>query len=229
MNRRLLAACAALCLAATTAPPAAFSAAPDTWDNLVKVKSKRLDAVYLLPDADFKPYTKVWLEPPEVAFQKNWLRDYNSSATGLAGRISNKEAEEALVKVRDGFQKVFTKAYTDAGYQIVDGPGPDVIKLRTAVINLKVNAPERNYAGRSRSYAPEAGGATLVLEARDSDTGAILGRAVDSRLAGDMGAFIRNSVTNQADFEQLFRTWAKASVNGLNVLKSGSEPQLAKK
>src|SRR5882757_4630346 len=77
---------AALAISAPTSLHAAK--APPTWDNLVQVKSKRADAVYLLPGADFKPYTKIMLDQTEVAFRKNWLRDYNSSTTSLGSRIS---------------------------------------------------------------------------------------------------------------------------------------------
>ena len=105
---------------------------------------------------------------------------------------------------------------------MVTAPGPDVLRIRTAVIDLHVNAPDIMTAGRSRSYAPEAGSATLVLEALDSQTGAAMGRAVDGRLAGDMGSMMmsRSAVSNKADFEAVFKTWAKAAVKGMNVLKS---------
>ena len=44
-----------------------------------------------------------------------------------------------------------------------------------------------------------------MVEARDSSTGALLGRALDCRLAGDAAPYLRNSVTNKADFKSLFR------------------------
>jgi hypothetical protein len=163
----------------------------------------------------------VIIDTPEAAFQKNWLRDYNSSSRSLSRKLSDADAQKGLEQVKTGFGTILAKAYTDGGYQVVTQPGPDVLRLRTGVVNIRVNAPDVQTAGRSRSYAPEAGQATLVLEARDSETNALLGRAVDSRLVGDTGAWIRNAVTNRGDFEQLFKTWAKASVNGLNVLKAG--------
>jgi len=212
---------AALALSAPTSLHAAK--APPTWDNLVQVKSKRADAVYLLPGADFKPYTKIMLDPTEVAFRKNWLRDYNSSTT-LGSRISDAEAQEMMKKVQTGFEEIFIKAYQDAGYQVVTSPGPDVLRLRTAVINLDVAAPERMTAGRSRTYSREAGQATLVLEARDSVTGAVLGRAVDAQTTGDTGALIRNKVTNTADFQRLFKSWATGSIKGFNTLKEQPPP-----
>src|SRR5436190_362149 len=75
---------------------------------------------------------------------------------------------------------IFTKAFNEGGYPVVAAPGPDVLRVRVAVMNITVTAPEAQTAGRSRSYAEEAGYATLVVEVRDSVTGAILGRAVDN-------------------------------------------------
>ena len=227
MRRGLVAFCAVLTLAGAAAPAVRAADIPETWDHLVKVKSKAMRAVYLLPGADFRPYTKVMLDEPEAAFRKNWLRDYNrTTSKGLARQLSEKDAEAALGKVSASLKAIFAKAYTEAGYQVVTAPGTDVIRIRTAVIDLHVNAPDVMAAGRSRSYSPEAGSATLVLEARDSETGAILGRAVDGKLAGDMGGMMmsRSSVSNRADFEAVFKGWAKASVKGLNTLKSTSPP-----
>lgn len=222
MPRRLTAIAAALGLTLAATPPAFGAAPPPSWDGLAKVSSKKLDAVYLLPGADFRAYSKVQLDPTEVAFRKDWLRDYNDQTMELSQRISDKEAQQMLAKVRTGFEGIFKDAYAKAGYQVVDAPGPDVLRVRTAVVNLTVNAPDRPTAGRSRNFAREAGEATLVLEARDSTSGALLGRAVDRQLAGDTAPYIRNSVTNRSDFERLFKTWANASVNGLAELKARS-------
>jgi len=52
-------------------------------------------------------------------------------------------------------------------------------------------------------------------------TGALLGRAVDQRILGDSGpATWRTSVSNRADFRDVVKTWASASVRGLAELKS---------
>jgi hypothetical protein len=222
IQKSLSAACAVLLLAAATPGVPAAAAAPATWDNLVQVNSKRFKLVYLLPGADFRPYKKVMLDPPETAFEKNFIRDYNSSGRGVSRRISDAEAQKALADVQAGFAKILSKAYADAGYPVVSQPGPDVLRLRTAVINLYVNAPERPTAGRSRTYAPEAGRATVVIEARDSVTNALLGRAIDGKVIGDMGGMMqyRSSVGNRADFERQFKTWATDSIKGLEALKA---------
>jgi hypothetical protein len=190
-----------------------------SWDGLIAVKSKRLDAVYLMPDADFRTYTKVMFDPVEVALKKNGLRDYNRTAGDLSGQISNADVQKAFETIRTEFSDTFAKIYSDAGYQVVTTPGPDVLRVRTGVMNLSVTAPDTR-PGNSRTFSRDAGEATLILEARDSESGAVMGRAVDRRLAGDTSRLMRNSVTNRSDFTRLFADWAKASVNGLAELKA---------
>lgn len=55
-------------LIATSCPAAA--APPPTWQGLVLVKSKKMDVVYLLPNADFRSYTQIMYDPVQIAFQK---------------------------------------------------------------------------------------------------------------------------------------------------------------
>lgn len=224
--RKILICTAALALA-TAAPFAPLMAkAPDNIEGLYRVPSKRFDLVYLLPGADFRPYTKVMFDTPEVAFKKNWQRDYNSDIRGTDRRIGDDDAQKILNAARSGITEVFNKAFAAGGVQIVTGPGPDVVRLRTSVVNLDVVAPDLMTAGRSRTFSREAGSATLVIEVRDSLTGALLGSAIDTRDIGDSMPYVRNSVTNRSDFTQAFQRWAKISLDGLNELKQLSPYQV---
>ncbi|HEY6814832.1 MAG TPA: DUF3313 family protein [Croceibacterium sp.] len=216
MLRNVLAGLAALTIAVT--PLAAQEGQPN-WDGLVKVQAKKLDEVYLLPQADFREYTKVLLDPTEVAFRKNWQRDQNRERLDLADRVSDADARKILDDAQKGFQKYFTEAYTKDGYEIVTAPGPDVLRISTAIVNLDVTAPDTMSPNRGRTFSRDAGEATLVIEARDSLTGELLGRALDRRETSDMGPYVRNSVTNAAAFEQVFRRWAQTSAEGLAELK----------
>ena len=85
-------------LALTVCASGASAKAPATWDGLVQVKSKKLNLAYLLPDADFRAYSKVMFDKPEVAFAKNWQRDFNRSAMTLSGRISDKDVRDAVTQ-----------------------------------------------------------------------------------------------------------------------------------
>ncbi|HEY5724198.1 MAG TPA: DUF3313 family protein [Allosphingosinicella sp.] len=218
--RKLPALIAAIALTVSAAGVA--KGPPASWDGLLRVKSKHLENVYLLPNADFRTYTKVILDPSEVAFEKNWQRDYNSSTVGLGGRMSDRDARAILDEAQKRFDRIFAPAFEKAGYQVVTEPGEDVLRVSMALINFQVQAPDQMSAGRSRTFSREAGQATLVLEARDSLSGQVLGRAVDAQWAGDTGPLMRNRVTNIADFERLFSEWAKRASAGIDLLKSHS-------
>ena len=195
---------------------------PATWDGLVQVKASKLDVVYLAPNADFRPYTKVMIETPQVAFRKNWQRDYNSSRMGLMGRATEADIRREVDGASQRFHEKLTEAFTRSGYEVVSQPGPDVLRVVTAVLNVQVVAPDMMTAGRSRTYSEEAGEATLAVEARDSGTGALLGRAVDRRIAGENGQLRRDRVSNRSDFDRLFNVWARLSADGLGKLKAQS-------
>jgi hypothetical protein len=207
---------AALCLLAS----AAIAQDAGNWDGLVEVKGKRLDAVFLLPGADFRAYKKVMMDPVEVAFVKNWARDYNRDAATLSQRLDQEDIDRIAQGARDAFTEVFTEEYKKAGLELTTEPGPDVLRLRPGVVDLYVTAPDNMTSGRSRTYTVESGHATLFLEVRDSTTGALLGRALDKRATRDTGRIqTSNRVTNLSDFKVLFRQWADISIKGFNELR----------
>jgi hypothetical protein len=199
---------------------------------LVKAGSKRFDALYLLPGADFRGYTKVMLDPARIAFAEGWSRDINQTRD-LMRRTTTEEAEQIAEQASTGFGGVFASVFRNAGYEVVTAPGAKVLRLSPRVVNFFITAPENlTTSPRTRVYASQAGEATLVLEFHDSTTGALLGRAVDRSIAGDRGNFgnlnrwrISNqisTVSNRADVEALFATWAAGSVKSLEDLKAGS-------
>jgi hypothetical protein len=87
-------------------------------------------------------------------------------------------------------------------------------------VNIWVNAPDVGGGSRTHTFSPEAGQATFFVEVRDSLTGALLGRAVDQRYAGDLGPNWRTSVSNRADFRDLVAGWGRDAVRGVNELKA---------
>ena len=202
------------------ADPVVAKSPPASWDGLVRVPSKKLDLVYLQPGADFRGYTKVMLDPTEVAFEKNWRRDYNNSTRNLGSRVSDQELQEAITQGVAAASDIFADAFTKGGYQIVSAPGPDVLRVTTGIVNIRVTAPDRPTAGRSYSFSNEAGSAALFVEARDSTTNALLGRAVDQRIIGDNFTAWRTSVSNRGDFRDMVKTWAETTVRGMAELRS---------
>ena len=220
MDRRQLFPAALLALAVATATPALAAKPPQTWDGLIQIKTKRFDLVYLAPGATFTGYTKVKLDPTEVSFEKNWRRDYNSQGIGVSRDISEKDVQKAITQGVAAASNVFVEEFNKGGYPVVTEAGPDVLWLRTGVLNVSVTAPDTMDAGRTYTFANDAGEATYFVEFRDSQTGALLGRAIDRRVAGDNTIGQRNRVTNRSDFRRLVERWAELSILGLNELKA---------
>ena len=212
----------ALGLAAAAAASAMIGAGqPPSWDGLVNVPSKKMDAVYLLPGADFRPYTKIMIDPVQVSFQKNWIRNFNSSAP-FDGRITKEDAARIIKQASEGFDKIMRDAYVAAGYPVVTEAGPDVVRLSPAVADLVISSPDLPTAYATKNWGVDAGSTVVVLEARDSMSHAILGRGIDGRRAGENEPGRRTGVSNRGQFEDLFRAWAKIAVGAMAELKERS-------
>jgi Protein of unknown function (DUF3313) len=219
MNRTVVAALAAVFW--LTMQPAVAAEPKGTWDGLVEVTPKHVDAGFLLPGADFRPYRKIMMDPVEVAFKKDWMKNYNRNAATLSQRLTEEDVDNIAKAARENFTEVFADTYRKAGLELVSAPGPDVLRLRAGVLDLYLTAPDNMTSGRSRTYTMEAGEAMLFLEVRDSTTGALLGRALDRRTTRSTGRIqVSNQVTNLSDFRALFKQWADISVKGFEDLRA---------
>jgi hypothetical protein len=218
---------AAAAIAATlliAIPGTGFAQLPPEMSDLKPVKSKNYDQVYLLPGADFGAYKRVMIDPAQVSFNKNWMKDTRSASLTDRRGIPPEQAKQIADAAREAVGSIFQDAFKRAGYDVVTTSGPDVVRLTPAVINLYVNAPAGSAA--TRTYAVSAGEATLVLAVRDSVSGALIGMALDKRetRTAMSGPVLADSVTNRAEFEVLFRRWADIAAKGFKALKEHGAP-----
>ena len=182
-----------------------------THDGLVLVADRSVAAAYVDPDADFGAYNKIMLLDCYVAFRKNWRRDQRR--TGSMITVTKGDMDRIKTGVAELFDEVFTEELSkDGGYEIVAAAGEDVLLVRPAIIDLDVTAPDTSTPGRSSTYTTTSGAATIFIELYDSETGDILARAADRRIAQHMGGNLSysNRVTNRADAKKMMRVWAKA-------------------
>ena len=155
-------AAAALTIAATPS----LAKAPATWDGLVHVDSKKVQAVYLLPNADFRGYTQVMFDPPQVAFRKDWRLDYNSSQDDPMAYVSSNYVTKAVALAQQNLAKVFPESFGRAGITIAPAPGPHVLRLAVYIVDLTVAAPDVAQ-DMSSTFSVDAGTATFAIEARE--------------------------------------------------------------
>lgn len=201
---------------ATTTPPA------QNWDGLQLTPVKGVDAVYLLPGVDFKPYKNVLLDPAVIAFDKDW--DPNRDRVELSRRLSTEDIEKIRTDMAAGFREVFAKELTEGGYPIVEKVSPDTLRVTAALANVYINAPDTMSAGRTITLTSESGRMTLVMELRDGETGQLIGRVVDQKVGDNFGRMqVTNSVTNSADFRRAVDGWASRLRQALDKLHAGGE------
>ena len=198
----------------TTTPLMASDSYPDqTDDGLTRIDGKKADAVYWKEGATLAGYDRIRLDDAEVSFKKNWLRDQNRDRRSLNSRVTSEDMDDIREALAGLFREVFTQELEKGGYEVVNENGADVLLLQPSIVDLDVAAPDvsANTAGRSRTYTTSAGEMTLHLDFRDSETNALMGRAIDRRKDQAVGNIQYSSrVTNQADARRILGSWAKA-------------------
>jgi hypothetical protein len=175
-------------------------------------KSTRSTIAYTKEGVDFSEYDKVQILPSAVAFKKNWKRDYNRDQVSLSTRVSDADVIRMKADVATLFDEIFKEEFgKSAKFPIVDKVGSNTLVIRPAIINLDVAAPDIKSSINVKTYASEAGQATLFIELYDGVSGEILARAVNTAVAGDNSYYQwANRVSNRADAKRMIRKWAKA-------------------
>ena len=187
------------------------------WDGLVRRPVSRMDAVFVLPDADITGYTSVMLDPVQVSFARDW--DPNRGRRNPASRLNANDIAAIQTGLADMLRESFRAQLEAGGYTLVDQPGPDTLRVTAAIVDLNVTAPDTMTAGRTRTYTTNSGQMTLVAELRDSVTGDLLARAVDTQRGRNTGAMqFTNNVTNTADARRAMGVWANALRQGLDEM-----------
>jgi len=198
----------------------AFGQSAESPDGLVKVTPRRMELAWLRPGADFRPYTKVIIDPTQVAFRPDWRKDYNLNAS-VGNWVSQEQADKIMAAARTNFDEIFRDAFRKAGYEVATAPGPDVLRVNSGILDLDVTAPlGQNTVGTT--WIISAGQAALIVEVRDSATNALLGRVADRRETQDLGRQIASTATTVYDFRLLFNLWAGICTKALEELKSAS-------
>lgn len=157
----------------------------NNYSQLQPGSDDRAALVYIKPNADFKAYDKLMFERVVVL---------------LADTSEAREIDPAMLKeMTDYYQNALFNAVKD-GYQIVDQPGPGVMRVRVAITELKPSKPVANTlstiipvgivaAGATKAVSGDnlgTGEAGTEMELLDAQTGERLAAAVDRRQGGKM-------------------------------------------
>ena len=184
-------------------------------DGLQLVPREGLDLLYVRPGATLSAYTKVMIDPVEVAFHKYWRP--------TAMEVTKRDRENIRTGVAEGFREAFTKELQEkGGYQVVDAAGPDVLRVTAGIVELYIEAPDTARSSSvSRSWVVSAGNMTLVGELRDSESGAILARVADRSAGRDTGRMDwATGATNRQEALSIMGQWATILREALDRARS---------
>lgn len=191
-----------------------------TVDGLHRIDNSKMALAHVKPDVDLSSYTKIMLDPVSIAYKKE------PRGTGRI-RSAHHESNFALTpeqteRMKGLFQESAVSALSsDDGYLIVSHPGPDVLRVSCALIDLVVTVPTEESAGRTRTFAESYGAVTLVVELRDSETGEIFARVADRKEPGsNVGMNEVSRVTVTSDLKRLFKFWSGYLREGVDKVRS---------
>ena len=182
-----------------------------TPDGLDLVRSDKHSAVYAKPEAQLDIYDEFAIVPCEVAFRKNWQRDYNSSHRSSGQQIKERDIDRIKRELGEECTTFFTDALSEEpSYNLVTEwqQGQDVLLVRPNIVNLNITSPDVSSPSMTRSYSASAGSMTLYLELIDAETSEVLVRAYDSKADPDSFVNYANKITNRQAADRMLKKWA---------------------
>lgn len=198
-----------LSLGGCATPMPTISDDPDaeiTFDGLHELKNSAANIAWAMPGVDLSGFTKIMVQKTGIEFRPGGEAGRSSFSRSSTGPFEVSERQKA------GFRKivrevVFEELGKSAKFTLVDEPGPDVLLIRVALLDIVSFVPPEQL-GRADIYLRDIGEVTLVLELRDSITGAILVRAIDRDAIGSNDRMNRSSrAANAAEVKRLIRRW----------------------
>ena len=192
-------------------------------DNLHRVDNSRAKVAYVDPDADFTRYSKVLLRPLGVDNIEIVQPDKSGSAINRRDWELTDEDKKAL---QDMFYQAMEKQLQERGhFPLVTEPGDDVIEIGAMITGLAPAAAKDDNVSRTagRSYVITEGAGTIAVAVAfgDSQTGEVLALFKDARSSSNHWG-MNNSVTNRADVQRVFNSWA-TQVNSSLARVTGKE------
>ncbi len=186
-------------------------------DGLVRVTRPQVDVLFVMPGTSLEKYRKVLIDDVEVTFRGGWQTQPGVTAADIA-RIRQRAA--------DGFRAVFASELEDkGGYPVVDEPGPDVLRVNASILELTVTSPTSPSSDADRTFNVSASDMTLRAELHDSQSGALLARALDHSMGRQTGDLrVMSQAANVNEGAQSFELWARLLRNALDAARSGAPP-----
>jgi hypothetical protein len=160
-----------------------------TTQSFKVTDSPNVEAVYLATDADFGKYDRLTAEEMGIYFPEDAA-----------------PSEDDQQRTRRIFREAFLGELTD--YQIVDKKGPTTLAVQATLVDFRKAAyVDATTVRRELRDIVEPGALLFLMELKDSKSGKVLARAVDSASAPAFSNTV--SGTDWTSVEMAADRWAK--------------------
>lgn len=174
-------------------------------ETYVRQENTNVDQAYIVPGVDFSKYTRLMTDGLEIYYPQS----------------DAPPPTEDVDRIREMFRSAFTEAI-GADYEFVDVAGPDVLKIKAQLIDMKVTGASGGYTASGRLQNLVAyGELTFLMEIADSVSGEVLARAADrTRDVSSGGESAEWAEVDRAAkyWAGLFRDWLDRSLGQENSL-----------
>jgi hypothetical protein len=196
------------CVVATPAPKV-----EQTPDGLARVQSRQVDTLYVKKGATLAPYKRVMLDSVDFAFKQDWQQLHPEVSAADLTRVRSQGAAV--------FYEIFSGALTlNDGFPLTMQAGPDVLRVTATISELDLSTAPA-VGGTQRMHVVSPQDLTLLMELRDSQSGALLARAIDrdkGRASGDLR--VEGDVANSTEARQALQMWAGLLRSALDAARA---------
>lgn len=175
--------------------------------------------VYRNPKANWPGYKKILLEPVTI-----W---------GDPDHALSSDQQRDLQLVVDAFHATLRQKLS-ADYEMVDSPGPGVLRVRAAIENSQAGNTTLKVASKGVPYTGAVGAlwtlatgkpafvgeASIEFIVQDAQTGDVLAAGADRRVGGD--ALSKEYLSSWGDVKNALEYWTDAAIYRLCVARGGA-------
>lgn len=189
--------------------------AETSFDGLVRVDGSGFSDAWARPGVPLSNYSELILPEPELEFRPTQSGQDGRSPV-LSVNLSPADRGDLARAVQEAFQEELAKSRY---FTVTDVPGPEVLVVDIRIIDIvaRAPAPPLDPSEVADPGLGATGGATLVLEAHDSLTGAILYRAVQRQVGrATVGGALASREANWPEMRRTARRWGESIRNQLD-------------
>ncbi len=187
----------------------------DDSENLKPINSDA-DSFEINPSINFDRSKPIYLDHSEITFKAKWADRYNQGRRSIAEKLNDDDLNELKQRTAKSINRGLTRAFKDAGYNLVDDKATASYIIQAKLTELEINAPDVSGGPHKEMRAHSAGEATIDLQLLTAD-GQVIAMMRDHRKTLEYTDLrLANRVFNDTEFRRMAERWAKTFISHID-------------